>query len=176
VLSKLFLRRIPDAFGTGANAASGFGDLLVCVPLNPLFEIDEPGLGEDRMRVGIDKSRDYDSACTIKRLDVRARAVSMSLNMFTCTDGYDSSRDAENCSFLNDVQLRELSSASGTLVGETRFKSEELTDIDEEKGSASQAIRSGLASEFLCLCDLQMRAPLDSPRPHDGQCLCRDRW
>ena len=64
-------RRFADATNARADAASGSGDFFVAGPGAALFEIDEAGMREDRVRVGVDEAGEDDFVGAVEFLQRR---------------------------------------------------------------------------------------------------------
>jgi hypothetical protein len=125
------------SFDAGANASAGFGNLLVGRTRDSLFKINQAGVDEGGMRVGIDKPRQHDLTLTIDLKDSLAVVFQprVAKSIFGFSDRNDFAAEAENSGIFNDVEFVKRCSATRARV--LRAQCQQLANVNEKQIAAS---------------------------------------
>ena len=96
-------------FDAGANSATGFGNLFVGCAGNALFKIDETGINEGRMGVGIDKTRKHDLtfAIDLDHLPAIFSQPRIAKGVFGCAHRDNFAAQAKDSGVFDDAEFLE---------------------------------------------------------------------
>src|SRR5580658_7149944 len=124
---------LPHAVNTGANASSSFGDLFIASTRNPLLEIHQPRMRENRMRMRIDEAGQDHASVAIDLGNLLAILLEPRIAKRVLRRAHRNNLAAqtEHRSIMNDSKFGKGSAASRAL--RRRAQREKLADTYQQE-------------------------------------------
>ena len=117
-MGELFDGRLANATKAGADAASSFCDFFVARSGDPLLEIDETRIGEDRVGVGIDEAGKHDLVAAVDFL--RGFSNFVRPQFVGGADGSDLAIFNQDGAIFDDAEFAHLAPPPGRTVATQR--------------------------------------------------------